>query len=668
MNYEKKLTCQRATKDLQAAYSCKKKLVEREEKDFLFALGSQWEDEELAVFERSKIKPVTDNRIQSNIFLLTGLERQNRSDFRAFPEGAEDEVKAEIASALFKHSIKTSDFGAKSSDQFKDGVTCGESYLELYLDNTENILNGKPCWKKLDGGMVLSDPASREYDLRDAKYVYKLSIGLCQDDLVALYPEKEKEIKELNGAKINFDIGGKSEKHVQPRDYGAKGGDTGGYGESEDITYDLIERYYKKWASHYFIADKKTGEVTEAKDKETAEKFISDYEISLQRDAGIYQQASIEAAMTGGRVPIKPPESNPDRFMVIERKVPEIWLFAYCPGMGEPLTDEKAWFYPKWDTYPFVPYFARFSTAPLKGDDRHLLVQGIVHGVKDAQVRHNKASTLMLRHLNTSANSGWLSEEDSWTNREEVRNFGSVPGISLEYKQGRQKPERIFPMPLSAGHAQLTQESAEDIKAQLGINADLLATQEGSSQSGRAIALRQKQGLIMVQELFDNLSRTRQIAGRFLLSQLGEIYDTETAKRVLGDSFLKKTFPPMMLLNEQTGQQEPMAGDDGKPMEYDADMAEVLIAEVLGGDLGEYDVNVGESVSSETVKMAQMNELKEFSTAYPGLIPPEIIIEQSMLPVATKEKILQSIKQAQAAQMAASAIPGGMANAPQGMA
>jgi hypothetical protein len=281
------------------------------------------------------------------------------------------------------------------------------------------------------------------------------------------------------------------------------------------------------------------------------------------------------------------------------------------------------------------------------------LVQGIVHGVKDAQDRHNKASTLMLRHLNTSANSGWLAEEDSWVDREQVRQFGAAPGVNLEYKQGRQKPERVFPMPLSQGHAALTQESAEDIKAQLGINADLLAAQEGGAESGRAIALRQKQGLLMVQELFDNLSRTRQIAGRFLLSQMGEIFDTETAKRVLGDAFLKKNFPPLMLASPETGELQPMPGEDGRPMEYDKDMAEVAIAEVLSGELGKYDVNVGESVSSETIKMAQMAELKEFATAYPGMIPPEVLIEQSQLPQATKEKILESIKQAQAAQMAA---------------
>lgn len=645
---EEKLTVARSTKDLKRAYEAKRKLIEREKQDFLYCLGKQWSDEDIEILRRANVRPVTDNRIQPNLFLITGLERQNRSEFKAFPEGQEDTVKSEIASALFKNAIKSSDYGSYSSDQFKDGSTCGESYLELYLDNTENLINGKPCWKKLDGACVLPDPSSREYDMRDAKYVYKLSLDLCEDDLIALYPEKEKIICETNGAKINFTDGG-DDRHVQKEDYGRVGGDTG---EVEDKSYDLIERYYKKWVSHYYIGDKQSGEITEAENKESAETFVNQYISKIEQDQALYQQALAQSIAMMGQPPIEPPAMDRERFTVITRKVPEIWVYCHLPNAQEPLAHERAWFYPKWKNYHLVPFFARFSTAPLTGDDRHLLVQGIVHGVKDAQDRHNKASTLMLRHLNTAANSGWLAEEDAWVDREQVRNFGAAPGVNLEYKQGRQKPERIYPMSLSQGHAALTAESAEDIKQQLGINADLLATQQGGSDSGRAIALRQKQGLLMVQELFDNLSRTRRIAGRFLLSQLGEIYDTETAKRVLGESFLQKTFPPLMLMNEQTGQQEPERDERGQPKQYDAEMAEVAIAEVLSGELDKYDVNVGETVSSESIRLAQMAELKEFATAYPGLIPPDVLIEQSQLPTATKEKITQSIKQAQAAQMA----------------
>ena len=33
------------------------------------------------------------------------------------------------------------------------------------------------------------------------------------------------------------------------------------------------------------------------------------------------------------------------------------------------------------------------------------------------------------------------------------------------------------------------------------------------------------------------------MAGQFVLSQMGKIFDTDTAKKILGDAFLKKEFP-----------------------------------------------------------------------------------------------------------------------------
>lgn len=668
---EKKLTVETSEADFKAAYKAKSKLIVRQMEDFKFALGDQWSKEDAATLKEAGFSPFTDNRIAPNIFLLTGLERQNRSEFKAFPEGEEDGLKAEIASALFKHSIKTSDFQYKASDQFKDGIICGESHLELYLDYTENLINGKPCWTKTDGSSVFPEPGHREYDFSDARYVYKFKADLSADDLISLYPDKSKQIEDSKGGKISLsEMQDGQEEHIQTQGY-KMGKSALNDEEVKDARFDLLERYYKKWVEKAFVGDKQTGRIEEAETVDRAESFITEYQNGIAQEQAAYTQSlmdfqaqQIQASQGLVMVdqmgnpaqppmpPIEPTQRDPERFIVIKKKVPEIWCFAHVPGMDKPLSDERAWFFPKWKGYPIIPYFARFSTAPLKGDDRHLLVQGVVHGVKGAQEKHNKSEMLMLRHLNSSANSGWLSEEDTWVDPEEVKRFGTAPGVNLTYKRGMQAPTRIAPNQLSQGHAQLSETSAESIKAQLGINADLLAAQDSSS-SGRAIALRQRQGLLMIQELFDNLARTKQLCGRFLLSQLGEIYDTETAKKVLGEAFLTKNFPPPLLLNETTGQQEPMTGQDGNPMQYDQEMAEVAIAEVLAGDLGKYDVSVGEAVASETMRMANAAEVKEIATAYPGLITPDVLVESSGLPQSIKNQITASIQAQQAAQQAA---------------
>jgi len=656
---EKELTTDKSLNDLRDAYRFKSKLLKRQYDDFLFALGKQWTDEEMTELEKAKIKPITDNRIAPNIYLLTGLERQNRSDFKAFPEGEEDGLKAEIASALFKKSITMSKFSDKSSEQFKDGITCGEAHLELYLDESINFINSRPCWKKLDAKQVIPDPSSREYDYSDAKYLYKITYGINKDDLKTLYPEKEEEIDQIvNGV---LDLGlvtNGEEKSVQARDYpmaGQDGSDDDTVENDDDDLVDLVERYYRKFVKQYYICDKKTGVIKQAKDEETAKQFIIGYQDTLIQNEQAYaikKQQNDMARMQGQQVedPLPPPDGDPDRYFIKAKMTPEIWVFAHVPGMEEPLADERAWFFPKWKSYPIMPYYARFSSAPIKGDDRHYLVQGLAYSAKDGQQRHNRSLVLTHRHLNSSANSGWLAPKDVWVNPEEVRNFGSTPGVNLEYNPQIGKPERITPAPLSNAHMTMAEQAVDSIRGALGINADLLAAQQGGTDSGRAIALRQKQGLLMVQELYDNLSRTRVNCGKFILSQLGRIFDTETAKKILGDAFLKKNFPPLMLMNPDTGQQEPMIGEDGQQMEYDKEMAEVAIAEVLSGELGTYDVNVGEAVSSETLRMANAMELKEIAQAFPGVIPPELLIEESQLPQSTKTKISEAIKNARMAQ------------------
>lgn len=680
MPKEKKLTIESSMGDFKRAYEAKRRLLERQLEDHRFSLGEQWSEDDKSKLEAAGFKPFVDNRIQPNLFLLTGLERQNRTDFKAFPEGEEDGLKADIASALFKDAIKRSGFSYKSSEQFKDGITCGESHLELYLDFTDSMINGKPCWRKADSNTVFPEPNFREYDFSDARYVYKLTSDISREDLINLYPEKKRAIEKASSGKLDIEaLLGAEGRTVQHKDYRKTGGSSA---EPEgEGCFDLIERFYKKYVEKVFVGDKKTGEVREAESAEKAEAFVEEYKAGIERDQAAYAAAVEQAVAAAGQqlggmvqdpisgemapaydpevvraelenekqLPPPPPSQDPERFIVIKRMVPEIWCFANAPGIDEPLADERAWSYPKWKSYPFVPYFARFSTAPLTGEDRHLLVQGVVHQVKGAQERHNKSEMLMLRHLNSSANSGWISVEGAWVNPDEVKKLGTMPGVNLEYRADKEKPERIGPGQLSQGHAQLSADSAEAIKAQLGINADLLASQQGGSDSGRAIALRQRQGLLMVQELFDNLTRSRQIAGRMLLTQLGEMYDTETAMKVLGEAFLSKNFPPLMLPDPENPEAEPQPMPDpetGKPMLFDRGMAEVAIAEVLAGELGTYDVSVGEAVASETQRMANAAELGELASKMP--IPPEVLVRHSQLPEATKNEILTAIKQAQA--------------------
>lgn len=604
--------------DIRRARQAKKDLLEAMKEDFEFAAGKQWDDTDKETLEKAGVRALTINKIQPNLFLISGIERQNRTDFKAFPEGEEDSPKSEIATSLLKNVMKQAAGEYKLSEIFEDGCICGEGWIEPYIDYTYDLLNGAMKFKKVSAGNVLVDPDSTEYDLSDAEYVAKLTPNLTKKQVLKVFPDKEKEIKSIGAGKLNLDLaGGETDQTgLEVQKHGYNDNAQGDY--SKEAEYDLTEYYYKRYEPKWVVADKKQGTLREALNEQEAKTYCE--------QANASDPAGQEATA-----------------VYFKRIVPEIWVKSL---IGNSLIDDRqCLFYPRWKGFPLIPFFAHRLTTPLK--DREYMTQGIVRGLKDPQRELNKRRTQELRILNTSANSGWICEQGAWVKKNEVKKYGASPGVILEYKKGFTRPERITPTPLSQGHAQLAAENAQDIKEISGINADLLALQEGGTDSGRAIALRQKQGLVMLQRILDNYGQTKRLLGKFVLSQLGELYTVETATKVLGDAFIKEQFSKPVMLEPGRPQIDETTGE--MAMELDNEAVGAMFNLILNdAELIKYDISVGESANTETVRYA--NSLLLMDLASKGIpIPPDVLIDESTLAEGTKKKINQAIARQAAA-------------------
>lgn len=637
---KKSLTIKKVIEDYSRAYSYKKRFIDAAQEDYEFYLGEQWDAADVQTLKDAGVRALTVNKIRPQIVLLRGIESENRTEFKAFPEGKEDEVVGEIATRLLKNMMKNSMGDYELSNIFEEGTVTGEGWLEPYIDYSEDILFGDMKFKKGDYFQILVDPRCKKYDLSDAEYVCKFCPSLTKEQILQIYPDMEKALENSNGAKIETNSMGNSNLnnfgvHRQVTDYGQNGFSQID-GMPTEPTWDLLEYYYKCYMPKYYIVDLKLGNIVEAT-KEQAD----NYETAIEN--------------------MSPQESKTVR--IIKRMVPEIYMAASIAGMDEFAYNGRSWSYPRWKSYPFINFYVINATTRINGNRTDLLKQGLVRQLKDVQREYNKRKTQSLRHLNTSTNSGWLTEEGAWVNSDLVKKFGSSPGVNLEYKRGRMKPERITPTPLSQGHEQLASGNSGEMKEMSGINPDLLAMQDGGTDSGRAIALRQKQGLVMVKPIFDNFSLTKKIMGRFCLSMLGEVYDIDTAMLVLGNEFISEHFSePVMTqqVDPKTGQPvmipmiDPMTGQP--KMQVNEKLAAQTVNEVLNDpNLYKYNVEVGESASNETIKYTNFMTLMDL--AGKGIaIPPDILIDESLISTGSKKKIISAIKQAQAMQ-AASASP-----------
>lgn len=634
----------RVYRDLKYASERMAKLREHIVEDFKFEQGNQWEQEDVETLRKAGVKALTINKIKPIIKLLTGIERQSKSDYLAFPDGGEDAITSDIVTRLMKNVVKNSMLELKLSDTFKHGVIGGMCFVEPYIDYSFDMVNGDMKFKKISALDVYFDPHFKEYDMSDAKFIAKVTGDLSKEDLLGLFPDKKRVIDRIANGKLTIDDTSDGIMHFQRRDYPSltTGTPTDDKDSAGEPSYDLIDYYYKSMEKRYFcvIADK--GVIEEFEDKTRAEEFNAQF---------------------GG--------------IIVERNVPVIMLAQVC-GQEE-LYHGVAWSYPRYRSYPIVPFLAELVTEDL--NDLSLIIQGVVRGIKDLNLEYNKRRTQELRHLNSSANSGFEIEENQLAPDEEekLKTAGSAPGVVIKRRPGSAPIGRITPMPLSQGHSQLAAENAQDLKEASGVNPDLLAN-DSQSQSGRAILLKQRQGLAMIQETLDNFAVTKKLVGKFILSQLADIFTLETAKKVLGSAFIYDNFnvPVNIILERGLSKLEAGAENEitklerdtmlqypdvqrGQPITdqtgqlvtaVDTDTADMVINSVLNNkELAKYDVSVGDGPFQDTIRMANFMDIKEL--AQQGVpIPPQTLIELSMIPESQKKNIMNQLQAQMAAQIA----------------
>ncbi len=605
-----KITVEKVYEDLKEYLTFFSPIFKEIKKDTEYALGKQWNPDDVHKLYARGVKALTINKIKPMIKLITGIERQGRSEYKAFPEGTEDELMSEVATRLLKNVSKQSRLKHKLSEQFKDSSIGGVCYIEPYIDYTHDLINGEMKFRKIEAKRVLFDPNSEEYDLSDARSIIKLTLGLSKDDVLMLFPDKNKIIDSIGSAKITVDSD--NTETIQLKDYPEtikmKEDNISG---TDNQGYDLIEYYYKCPYAIYYVISRSQGVLFETENNDEALQFIAQQQL-------------------------------PD-VSIVTKRTNEIRLKQVI-GKTE-MTDDRAWTYPNWKTYSIIPCFFERNNVDIV--DSELIIQGLVRGLRDLQEEYNKRRTQELHHLNSSVNSGMFIPKDALdsTNKKNLQEFGSTPGVRIYYdpaKTGGASPEswRVNPTPLSQGHAQLAVENAQDIKEASGVNPDLLAN-DSQSQSGRAILLKQRQGLVMVQEALDNYSQTKEIIGRFILSQLGEVYTIESALHVLGDGFVKDNFRKPMF--DALG--DPQLDYDGSlKTEVDIDMAKLVINKILTDSaIGKFDVAIGEGTFNETIQIS--NHMTLMDMASKGIpIPPSVLVEESMLSQSQKEKIIEAIE------------------------
>jgi hypothetical protein len=589
---------------------------EREAKeDYRFTLGEQWTEEEKSILAEQNRPALVINKIGVQIDVLSGYERNNSGRIRVSPEGSEDKVFSEIGDKALAYVDKVSQLSYKLSHQFDDGLITGKGVIEMVLDYDQDPLYGDLIFRVLEPYSVLVDPDSREYDLSDAEFVGKI-VRYSKAKLKSLYPEKKALIDELGPAKGDEWIAeGSFQTEGDADNYGNNPRGRQGYHYAteddegppmEDKKYTLIEYWYRRYVPRWFLYDIATRRVSRFSTEDEANERI-------QALMGVYgaigpEGEAVDQESLDVLLDMKP----------IKRTVPEMWVCALLAG--EIMAHHKSNLEPRYNGYPFFLFRSYWRpSAPSK----RLECQGLPRRAKDPQREVNKARSQYLHVLNTSANSGWVGDDDAlppnkWV---ELEQFGARPGIVIRKKPGSDL-QRITPTPPDVAQQVRERVSTDNMKEVTGLNPDLLAM-EDKTVSGKALAIRIKQALTIVAGVFDNWRLTKKLLGRAIFKLLPDIMDANRLERVVGQAFLESN-----------------------------QMSTGALAAILSMiEDGRYDVDISDATDSPTMRAETFEQLLEIAEKLKMPLPPDLLIEWSNIP--NSNEVIDRIQEFQQQQLAA---------------
>lgn len=579
-------------------------VVEAKE-DIAFSNGDQWKAEERQKLEQQGRPVLTFNKIKPIIKLLTGHLLQNSARLQVSPEGGEDQKFSEVMDKLIDFIDEESHLEFNLGYLFAGGEKAGRAWVEFYIDYSEDPIFGQLRALYQGPFKIMPDPRGTEYDLSDRQYCFKI-IKKRKAELKELYPKAADKIDQLSLDSEADEIGGSMAVEGDRNNYGNdKTRSQTGISSVSSVPetsetqrqYTVKEYWYVKRVTRCFVYFVDKGDMPRFNSKAEAQAEID------TRKAAWTQGGGADADF---------------KFILRERQVREMHV-AIKAG-GEVLENGLSPMEPYYRGFPFFQFLADWSPEAEKESER---VMGIVRALKDPQREKNKARSQFLHILGTAANSGWVGDDDALTDPQwnELKNFGSTPGITLRKKKGSQL-DRIQPVAPDLANQVREKAASDDFKEVSGINSDLLAVDQSSNPSGKAIALRIRQAITILESDFRNFRYTKKLIGQFLFKIVPMLFDVAKIKKVLGETFMQA--------NQIT----------------DIDLKTFLI---LIED-GRYNVRIAEQGNTKTMREETFEDLMNMINA--GMqIPFEVMADFMSIP--NKSEVLAKVQAFQAQQQAA---------------
>tara|TARA_R110000765_G_scaffold239646_1_gene342242 strand:- start:1369 stop:3204 length:1836 start_codon:yes stop_codon:yes gene_type:complete len=558
----------------------------------------QWEDSDLQKLRAEGRPPLQLNIILPKVNLVTGVERQGRSSWKARPVESDDENEAMLSTALLYHLDRNRKLQSLFSRVFKDGVITGRGWVDVCVEPGK-FYDGEVNIKRESWANVHIDPEAKTQDTKDWNYLAR-SKYLTLNQLKKMFPDAAGDLTSVNELitmpeGVNQEVGSfyRNAEEISPAHHLDES-------HRKVRVVEMWNRYYER--EHYII-NKATGRISPNgfKSKNAAGKQIMELK-------------AIEAGAEG--------QMRTD-FGVISRVVPKTCL-TITAGMH--ILQEKKPNPYMHNQFPLVPYFYHF-------EDMGSTVEtfGLVENMKDPQREKDKRRSQMLDIINRSPRGGGVFAGNKVS--QEEMNEASTTGrwVNIPGFKGRVSD---FMQQWSNSHLSLVSSiSAMETKAEMdakeisGATDPMMGVATSTKESGIAAQTRIRQGMLTLQEQIENLDMTKSAVLKQAIQNMQQFYTPDKIKRIIGAETEKAESPEEEMVVNETIQRF-----------------------LTNFEKFEFDIVLDKGENSPTMKAAKAQQVGELvRNGFASLFP--LYVELSDMDAG--REILEKFEQERSAQMQA---------------
>lgn len=546
--------------------------------DLYLGGGTQFTEEDKQVLREMGRHPIEINEIADSVDTAVGYQINNRVDIVLRPKrNATDKA----ATKMTKLAMQIKDnlrYEWHETQVFTDGTVQQRGYFDLRVNYDQNM-NGEISLFTYDPLDVIPDPDSKSYNPDDWADV-TTTRWMTLDDIEVNYGKAKRTLILSEYASVNEDDFGDDDEEGSRNKFGLPKyvGSQPTYDALDETTeikrVRVIDRQHWKMENS-LIAVMPTGD------------------IRVLNEANPHE---IENAMKAGALTLRKPMKR-------------VWWTVSTQNVL--LMNELS----PYKHFTVIPYFYTFR----RGRTRSMVDQMV-----GPQELLNSCVTMVAHIVKSTANSGWIVEQNSLTNMDtdDLETEGAKTGLLIEHAKGTKAPEKIKPNEIPQGVSDLINLGSFKIKGVSG-QTDAMRGQGGKDQSGLA-AQSQQFAAQMSQAIHnDNLAYTRNIFTTFLIEL---IQSTMTEPQILRITEMDKNGMP-------ASSELPIHMPDEE-------------GDIFDPTAGEYDLTISTQPSQITFQNSQYNQALELRKVG-VMIPDGFMIKNSNL--ADKADIIEQMQAQQPA-------------------